>query len=90
MDIINYTDARKQLKGLMERVCVDHAPVAITRQGAEPVVVMSLAEYQGLEETAYLLRSEANRKRLYASLEAASKGKWTERPASLVQDEAGD
>ena len=41
----------------MEKVCDDHTPVIITRKAAKPVVMMSLADYQALEETAYLLKS---------------------------------
>lgn len=48
----------------MDRVCEHHETLLITRQGAESVVMMSLADYQSLEETAYLLRSPRNAERL--------------------------
>ena len=61
MDTITYTDARANLAKTMDRVCDDHAPVIITRRNGGAVVMLSLRDYEGLEETAYLLRSPANR-----------------------------
>lgn len=60
MDSLSYTAARNNLARTMGRVCIDHAPVAITRQGSGAVVMMSMDDYQALEETAYLLRSPKN------------------------------
>ena len=48
----------------MEQVCNDHAPIAITRKGQSAVVMISMDVYQALEETAYLLRSPKNTRRL--------------------------
>lgn len=79
MDIINYTDLRNGLKDAMERVCANHTPLAITRKGGEPVVMMSLADFNAEQETGYLLRSEQNRKRLTKALVDITKGNFTER-----------
>ena len=79
MDSLSYTSARSNLAKTMERVCSDHAPVAITRQGADTVVMMSMADYQALEETAYLLRSPKNMRRLIASIVELEGGEGTER-----------
>ncbi|KAI2690663.1 MULTISPECIES: type II toxin-antitoxin system prevent-host-death family antitoxin [unclassified Pseudomonas] len=68
MQTINYTSARAHLAKTMDRVSEDRAPLLITRQKGEPVVMMSLAEYNALEETAYLLRSPANAERLIKSI----------------------
>lgn len=57
MHTINYTTAQAHLAETMDRVNEDQAPLLVTRQKGEPVVMMSLAEYNALEETAYLLRS---------------------------------
>ena len=54
MESISYTAARSNLAKKMEQVCDDHAPIAITRKGEGAVVMMSMADYQALEETAYL------------------------------------
>jgi len=52
----------------MDKVCDDHAPVIITRKNDRSVVMMSLDDYQALEETAYLLRSPRNARRLLESI----------------------
>ena len=75
MDTITYSTARARLADTMDRVCEDHEPVIITRNGEQSVVMMSLADYKSLEETAYLLRSPANARRLLASIAALEGGK---------------
>jgi len=67
MDTITYTRARSQLAETMERVCEDHTPVIITKK-EDSVVMMSLADYQSLQETAYLMRSPKNARRLLESI----------------------
>jgi len=57
MKAITYTAARQNLATTMEEVCKDHAPVIITRKKSDSVVIMSLEDYEALEETAYLFRS---------------------------------
>ncbi len=79
MDTITYTSARGNLAKTMKKVCDDHSPVIITRKTAEPVVMMSLADYQSLEETAYLLRSPENARRLLESIGQLEKGKGFEK-----------
>jgi antitoxin YefM len=78
MDAMSYTSARKNLAQTMERVCEDHAPVVITRKGEGAVVMMSLEDYQSLEETAYLLRSPKNAQRLLNAITALETGGGTE------------
>jgi antitoxin YefM len=75
MQTINYTNARAHLSETMDRVNEDRAPLLVTRQKGEPVVMMSLADYNALEETAYLLRSPANAERLIKSINSLHKGK---------------
>ena len=58
----------------MDRVCADHDPVIITRNRDQAVVMLSLDDYESLQETAYLLRSPANAKRLIASIESLNAG----------------
>ena len=69
MDTISYSHTRQRLAEVMDRVNDDHAPVLITRQNGRAVVMMSLDEYNALEETAYLLRSPKSAKRLMTSVE---------------------
>ncbi|MEY3546297.1 MAG: hypothetical protein RLZZ313_658 [Verrucomicrobiota bacterium] len=68
MKAITYTAARESLASTMDRVCVDHDPVIITRNRDQAVVMISLEDYESLEETAYLLRSPANARRLLDSI----------------------
>lgn len=75
MTAITYTAARENLASTMDRVCSDHVPVIITRNRDQAVVMLSLADYESLQETAYLLRSPANAKRLLDSMEALNAGK---------------
>jgi len=69
MDAITYTAARAKLADTMDRVCNDHDPVIITRNGERQAVLMiSLDDYNALEETAFLLRSPRNARRLLAAV----------------------
>ena len=75
MKSITYTAARENLASTINRVCEDHAAVVITRNRDQAVVMLSLAEYESLQETAYLLRSPANARRLLKSIESLERGK---------------
>jgi antitoxin YefM len=79
MDAISYTAARANLAKTMEQVCNDHSPVIITRKRGAPVVMLSLEDYQAMEETAYLLRSPANARHLLESTAELEAGKGTGR-----------
>jgi len=78
MDTITYTDARQRLAETMNKVIDDHAPVIITRQKAEAVVMLSLSDYNGMQETMYLLSSPANAERLRLAIADAEAGKVRE------------
>ncbi|MFY8083650.1 MAG: type II toxin-antitoxin system Phd/YefM family antitoxin [Rubrivivax sp.] len=83
MDAITYSSARANLASTMDRVCNDHEPLIITRNGEQAVVMLSLEDYKALEETAYLLRSPANARRLLSSIAQLSAGQGT--PRELAQ-----
>lgn len=72
--IASFSEARAKLKALMDQVTADRAPAVITRRGAEPVVMVSMAEWESLQETQHLLASPANARRLRASIDAAEAG----------------
>jgi antitoxin YefM len=74
MKAISYTAARENLASTMDQVCDDHDPVIITRNREQAVVMLSLADYESLQETAYLLRSPANARRLLESMEELATG----------------
>ncbi len=83
MDAITYTTVRANLASAMDRVCNDHEALIITRNGEQSVVMLSLEDYKSLEETAYLLRTPANAKRLLAAVaRTLNAGKGVERKAS--------
>ena len=79
MDAITYSSARANLARTMDRVCEDHEPLIITRSGEQAVVMLSLDDYQALEETAYLLRNPTNAKRLLAATTQLAEGRGVER-----------
>merc|ERR1712000_379110 len=68
MDAISYTAARTNLAKTLEQVCEDHSPVIITRNKSQSVVMISLEDYEALQETAYLLRAPKNARRLLESV----------------------
>ncbi|WP_129138879.1 type II toxin-antitoxin system Phd/YefM family antitoxin [Modicisalibacter coralii] len=79
MDAISYTAARSHLAKTMQQVCDDHTPITITRSKAPSVVMMSLEDYEALQETAYLLRSPKNARRLLESIAQLENGDGRER-----------
>jgi len=79
MDAISYTAARQNLAKTMDRVCSDHEPIIITRNNEQSVVMISLEDFNAMEETAYLLRSPKNAQRLLESITQLETGGGTER-----------
>jgi antitoxin YefM len=79
MDAITYTTARANLASTMNRVCDNHEPIIITRNSEQAVVMISLEDYNALEETAYLLRNPANARRLLESIAELEGGGGVER-----------
>src|SRR5665213_34973 len=78
MDTVSYSQLRQKLKARMDKVCDDRAPLLVTRQNGEPVVLMSLAEYESLEETLHLLSNPTNAERLLRSIAQAKAGQLAE------------
>lgn len=79
MDAITYTNARNSLAKTMDKVNENHEPIIITRQNGAAAVLMSLEDFNAWEETAYLLRSPANAKRLSNAVAAINSGKVEKR-----------
>lgn len=69
-----YSEARRQFKTLLDRACDDHEPVRITRRSGKDAVLVSADDYSSLEETAFLLRTPANARRLLDALERSKSG----------------
>ncbi len=78
MNVINYTDFRKELAKFIDKVHSDKGPIIITRQNSKPTVLMSLEEFNSYEETLHLLSSPNNAKRLRRSISEAKSGKIIE------------
>ncbi len=79
MNAVTYSQARQDLAKTMDKVCDDHSPIIITRKSQRSVVMISLEDYQALEETAYLLRSPKNARRLLESIVELESGGGRER-----------
>ena len=79
MDVVTYSDARANLKDVMDRVVEDKTEVVVTRQKAEAVVMISLSEWNSISETLHLLSSPKNARRLRDSIEQMNAGKGVER-----------
>ncbi len=77
MDTLSYSAFRTQLAGVLDKVNNDHKPMMITRQNGKPAVVMSLEDFQSYEETAYLMASPENAKRLNRSIQEIEAGNTT-------------
>ncbi len=74
MKAITYSAARETLATTMDEVCRSRAPIVITRNRDSSVVMISLEEFEAIEETAHLLRSPANARRLLAAIEQLESG----------------
>ena len=83
MQVLTFSEARANLKQTMDDVCRDHEPAVITRQRGEPVVVMSLEDYNSMAETVYLLGNEKNAAWLRESIAQHKAGKASVQEVSL-------
>ena len=69
MNIISYTSARNKFAKVMDEVCNNHSPIVVTRQESKPVVIISLEDYNAMEETLYLLNSPLNAQKLQEAIQ---------------------
>ena len=79
MTVITYTDARANLKDVMDRAIDDHEEVVITRRKGEAVVVVSLEDWSAINETLHLLSTPSNAERLRRSIAELDAGNGAER-----------
>ncbi|UCQ29573.1 YoeB-YefM toxin-antitoxin system antitoxin YefM (plasmid) [Edwardsiella tarda] len=79
MKTIGFSEARQNFASVMNETTDDRVPILITRQRGTPCVLMSLEEYEALEETAHLLRSPANARHLMGSIADLEAGMGKER-----------
>ncbi len=74
MKTMSYTESRARYAEVLDSVIDDREEIVITRAGHEPVVIVSLADFESLKETAYLMRSPANARRLLDAMERLESG----------------
>jgi len=79
MDVMTYSDARAQLKDVMDRAINDKQEVVVTRKNGESVVVISLETWNAVNETLHLLSTPHNAARLRASIAQLEAGNGEER-----------
>ncbi|MFJ9125766.1 type II toxin-antitoxin system Phd/YefM family antitoxin [Streptomyces sp. NPDC102340] len=79
MRTMTYTESRAKYAETLNAVVEDREEVIVTRAGRDPVVIVALDEYESLKETAYLLRSPENARRLLAAIDRLENGGGTVR-----------
>ncbi len=79
MQTSTFTTVRQNLAVTMDNVVQNHTPVTITRQNKEPVVMISLEDYNSMRETAYLMQSSNNASRLNEAIEQLESGLGTQK-----------
>lgn len=84
MKTMSFSDSRAHFAEMLDTVTNDREEVIITRAGHEPVVVVSLDDYESLKETAYLLKSPANARRILASIEQLENSEGTQRDFKAI------
>ncbi len=75
MKIVTYSDLRKSLEHVLDSVIDDHSPVLVTRKNKQTAVLISLDDFNAFEETAHLLKSPMNAKRLRDSIAQIETGR---------------
>ncbi len=79
MEIVTYSEARNNLKAVMDRAVNDHVPIAISRQRGKPVVMVDLDDWNAMNETRYLMSTPNNAKHLLESIAELNEGKGVAR-----------
>lgn len=90
LDVVTYSHARQNFKAVMDRATDDHIPVVISRRDGKPAVLVSLEDWNGMQETACLLGTEANRKSLLESIAEAERGETRAVEADSKEDQTLD
>jgi len=84
MEVLNYTEFRRNLAHNLDKVNDDAETVIVSRTKGKNVVVMALEEYNSLMETLHIVKSEANRKRLQDAIDEMNSGKHLHH--SIIED----
>lgn len=76
---VSFTELRASMAKYFDQVEADRDELVVTRQNHEPLVVLPLAELEGMRETLHLLSTPANAAHLLASIREADAGNVVER-----------
>jgi antitoxin YefM len=79
MTHISFTELRANMAKYFDKVEADRDELVVTRQNHEPMVMIPLAELEGLRETLHLLSTPANAEHILRSIAEADAGNLTER-----------
>jgi len=79
MKTVNYSELRQNLKTNLDMVCEDSDILVVHRSKGKSVVMMSLDDFNSLQETQYLLSTKNNRERLLDAVDDVEKGKVSEK-----------
>jgi len=79
MQTVNFSHTRQNLASTFDNVVNNSTPVIVTRQNKEAVVIISMRDYRAMEETAYLMQSQANARRLNRSIAQLEAGQGKHR-----------
>ena len=83
MNVVPYSQAKKNLKEIINKVCDDFDEYIITTKDEKSVVLISYEEYSSMKETMYLLSSKNNRDRLHNSVEQIENSKFLKKEINL-------
>ncbi len=89
MSTITYSTARDHLAEVWDKTVSTREPVIVSRRGTESIVMVPLEEWEGLQETAHLLRSPTNAKRLLAALKRLDQGEGEVFPIEALASRSG-
>ena len=78
MRTMSYSQSRAHYAEVLDSVVDDREEIVITRAGKEPVVIVSLDDYESMKETAYLMRSPENARRLREAIDRLERGEGVE------------
>ncbi|HLI29893.1 MAG TPA: type II toxin-antitoxin system Phd/YefM family antitoxin [Terriglobia bacterium] len=84
-----YTNLRERLASILDQVANDREVVVVRRRGAKDVALVPAEELTSLMETAHLLRSPRNARRLLAALQRAARGRSRPESVDKLRQEMG-